>query len=178
METTNYQGVLRNLTTRNFHRIVALHRLDVHTSFPVDNSAAFWPLLLKTPLATRTAQSLKVLTAFREVCYDKLMIPHLARREGNSNEKEIQSLFSTDRVRPPRAPQPPSRWCARPGRARIPPRHRTPSPRRAAGRAPCRPHAGCKTADAPVMPGARGQAADLGQPPETLPRWARESRPA
>ena len=84
METTNYQGVLRNLTNRNFHRIVALHRLDVHTSFPVDNSAAFWPLLLKTPLATRTAQSLKVLTAFREVCYDKPMIPHLARREGNS----------------------------------------------------------------------------------------------
>jgi hypothetical protein len=55
--------VLRNLTNRSFHRIVALHRLDVHTSFPVDNSAAFWPLLLKTPLATRTAQSLKVLTS-------------------------------------------------------------------------------------------------------------------
>src|SRR3989442_12120391 len=49
-----------------------------------------------------------------------------------------------------------------------PPRHRTPSPRRAAGRAPGRPHAGRRTADAPVMPGARGQAADLGQPPARL----------
>ena len=103
METTNYQGVLRNLTNRNFHRIVALHRLDVHTSFPVDNSAAFWPLLLKTPLATRTAQSLKVLTAFREVCYDRLMIPHLltieglhvsySTREGDVREGNSKPLF-------------------------------------------------------------------------------------
>jgi hypothetical protein len=38
------------------------------------------------------------------------------------------NAFSTARVRPHRAPQPPSRWCARSGRAHIPPRPREPAP--------------------------------------------------
>ena len=41
-------------------------------------------------------------------------------------KRKIKRL-STDRVRPPCAPQPPSHGCARPRRARILPHHRTPS---------------------------------------------------
>jgi hypothetical protein len=64
METTNYRGALQNLTDRDFHCIVALHLLNVHILFQGDNNAAFAPLLRKTPLAKRTAQSHKVLTGF------------------------------------------------------------------------------------------------------------------
>jgi hypothetical protein len=56
----------------------------------------------------------------------------------NSGNIERNSNGLFHRPRPsPRAPQPPSRWCARPGRARIPPRQRWASPaghRQAAGR--------------------------------------------
>jgi len=48
------KGVLQNLTDRNFHWIVALHLLDVHTSFQIDNSAVISPLIFKTPPATHT----------------------------------------------------------------------------------------------------------------------------
>ena len=53
MQTTIIEACAQNLTGRIFIGLY-LHYCDVHISFPVDNSAAFSPLFLKTPPATHT----------------------------------------------------------------------------------------------------------------------------